>query len=61
MSWYVRRTPTQLSKDQIAAFTAVYDHNNRPVQSLNGRSLFLDEDPAVAIRDSAQHEDTTTV
>jgi len=29
VSWYIRRTPTQFSKDQIAAFTAIYDHNNR--------------------------------
>ena len=47
VSWYVRRTPTQLSKDQIAAFTAVYDHNNRPVQALNDRTLSLDEKPLV--------------
>ena len=49
VSWYVRRTPTQLSKDQIAAFTAYYDHNNRPVQALNDRTLYLDENPTVNI------------
>jgi carbonic anhydrase len=43
VNWFVRRTPTQLSKDQIAAFTAIYDHNNRPVQALNNRTLYLDE------------------
>ena len=48
VSWYVRRTPTQFSKDQIAAFTAVYDHNNRPVQALNDRTLYLDENTTVA-------------
>jgi carbonic anhydrase len=50
VSWYIRRTPTQLSTDQIAAFTAVYNHNNRSVQALNARTLFLDEDPTVTVR-----------
>jgi carbonic anhydrase len=50
VKWYVRKTPTQLSREQIAAFTAVYDHNNRPVQALNGRTLYLDENPNVSIR-----------
>jgi carbonic anhydrase len=50
VQWYVRRTPTQLSRDQIAEFKAVYDHNNRPVQALNGRTVFLDENPALTIR-----------
>ena len=49
VNWYVRRTPTQLSKDQIAAFTAYYDHNNRPVQALGERTLYLDETPNVTI------------
>ncbi len=49
VKWYVRRTPTQFSQDQIAAFTAIYDHNNRPVQALNDRTLYLDENPSVII------------
>jgi len=49
VAWYVRKTPTQLSKDQIAAFTTVYDHNNRPVQALNERTLYLDENPTVIV------------
>lgn len=49
VSWYVRKTPTQFSKEQIAAFTAICDHNNRPVQVLNGRTLYLDESPAATI------------
>jgi len=49
VQWYVRKTPTQLSKDQIAAFTAIYDHNNRPVQPLNDRTLYFDDNPAVII------------
>jgi carbonic anhydrase len=49
VEWYIRRTPTQFSKDQIAAFTAVYDHNNRPVQPLNARTLYLDQNPKVIV------------
>ena len=49
VKWYVRRTPTQFSKDQIAAFTAFYDHNNRPVQALGNRTLYLDENPTVTV------------
>jgi carbonic anhydrase len=49
VKWYIRRTPTQLSKEQIAEFTAVYDHNNRPVQALGDRTLHLDKDPTVTI------------
>ncbi len=49
VKWYVRKTPTELSKDQIAAFTAVYDHNNRPVRGLNERTVYLDENPTVTV------------
>ncbi len=34
--------------DQIAAFTAIYDHNNRPVQTLNERTLYRDDNPNVS-------------
>ncbi len=50
VKWYVRKTPTTLSKQQIAAFAEVYDHNNRPLQTLNERVLYLDEEPDVVIR-----------
>ena len=49
VKWYVRKMPTELSKDEIAAFTAVYNHNNRPAQALNGRALYLDENPTVTV------------
>lgn len=32
VDWFVFNTPLQLSKDQIASFRAMYDHNNRPIQ-----------------------------
>jgi carbonic anhydrase len=50
VQWFIRRTPTQLSKAQIAEFTAVYEHNNRPVHALNDRVCYLDETPDVTIR-----------
>ena len=49
VKWYVRKTPTQLSKAQIAAFTEVYDSINRPVQVLNNRTVYLDKNPTVTI------------
>ncbi len=49
VEWYVRKAPTQFSKDHIAAFTAIYDNNSRPVQALNDRTLYLDENPTLTI------------
>ena len=49
VQWFIRRTPTQLSREQIATFTTVYGHNNRPVQPLKGRTLYMDEDPDLSI------------
>ena len=50
VKWYIRKIPTQLSKGQITAFTTIYDHNNRPVQMLNERTVYLDENPSVIVR-----------
>jgi carbonic anhydrase len=50
VKWYVKKTPTELSNAQIGAFTSIYNHNNRPVQTLNERTLYLDENPSVIIR-----------
>jgi carbonic anhydrase len=49
VQWYVRIRPTPLSREQIAAFKAHYDHNKRPVQVLNERSLHVDENPTVRV------------
>ena len=57
VKWYIRKTPTQLSKAQIEAFTAVYDHNNRPVQALNDRTLYLDENPKLIFRCRDHHRE----
>ena len=37
VSWYVLKTPVEMSAAQIAQFHGVYQHNARPVQPLNGR------------------------
>jgi carbonic anhydrase len=49
VKWYVRKTITSLSNEQIAEFTAIYYHNNRPVRALNARTVYLDENPIVTI------------
>jgi carbonic anhydrase len=37
--WHVMQQPLSLSAQQLAALTAIYDDNNRPVQPLNDREL----------------------
>jgi carbonic anhydrase len=39
VAWTVFQTPLTASSEQLAAFTARYDNNYRPVQPLNERSL----------------------
>lgn len=42
VKWLVLTTPIKMSHSQIAAFKAILCGNNRPVQPLNGRELFVD-------------------
>ena len=42
VNWLVMTTPIQMSADQIAAFRAIINGNNRPVQPLNGRTVETD-------------------
>lgn len=37
VTWFVLKTPIELSAAQIAAFAKIYPHDVRPVQPLNGR------------------------
>ena len=37
VTWYVMKTPMEVSANEIAAFTKLYPHDVRPVQPLNGR------------------------
>src|SRR5580692_4915066 len=36
LTWFVLRTPTDVSHEQIDAFAKLYPHNARPIQPLNG-------------------------
>ncbi len=47
VTWFVAEEPTHLSRGQIATFTAVYDHNSRPVQPRLERGLYIDSTPAI--------------
>lgn len=42
VKWLVMATPVELSETQIAAFKAIVNKNNRPVQALNGRKILTD-------------------
>lgn len=39
--WVMMVAPLSLSQAQVAAFAAIFDHNNRPVQPLNGRVIAM--------------------
>ena len=39
VKWYIFEEPIELSASQIERFRQVMDHNNRPVQPLNGREI----------------------
>ncbi len=42
VKWLMLTQPVQLSGQQVAAFRAVFDGNNRPTQPLNGRRVVTD-------------------
>jgi len=37
VTWFVLKTPVEISAEQIAAFARLYPHDGRPVQPRNGR------------------------
>jgi len=37
VTWFVLKTPMEISAEQIDAFAKLYPHDVRPVQPLNGR------------------------
>jgi carbonic anhydrase len=43
--WSVMQNPVEMSAEQIAAFTAIIEGNNRPLQPVNVRDLQLDATP----------------
>ena len=42
VEWFVLTEPIRLSDDQITEFTRIYQENNRPVNPLGSRTLYLD-------------------
>ena len=47
ITWYVLKTPVEMSPAQIGAFTKLEHlaHTNRPIQSLGGRVVMVDSTP----------------
>jgi carbonic anhydrase len=41
VSWFVLETPATLSKIQVSTFAAIYPYDERPTQSLNGRTVLV--------------------
>ncbi len=39
VSWFVLKTPTEISSSEIVQFGALYPHNARPIQPLNRRTI----------------------
>ena len=39
VTWFVLKTPVQVSQEEIAAFAAKYPHNARPLQPRNDRAI----------------------
>ena len=37
VTWFVLKTPVEISAEQIQAFADLFPHDVRPVQPLNGR------------------------
>ncbi len=39
VSWFVLEKPVTISNKQVATFAAIYPYDERPTQSLNGRTV----------------------
>ena len=46
VNWHVLTTPVELSADQLAAFRAIHDGTNRPIQPMNDREFLAPEEAA---------------
>lgn len=57
VSWNVMSTPIEMSGEQIAAFSAIMGHNNRPVQALNDRAISGQGIGDVHVAASAGHDE----
>ena len=45
VKWNVMTEPIEMSETQLAAFTSIFEGNNRPTQPLDGRTLIEDTTP----------------
>jgi len=41
VGWFVLKAPVTISKRQVATFAAIYPYDERPTQSLNGRTVLV--------------------
>ncbi|KGR89812.1 hypothetical protein CD30_15010 [Ureibacillus massiliensis 4400831 = CIP 108448 = CCUG 49529] len=41
ITWILLEEPVEMSSQQIEVFAEIYPQNNRPVQDLNGRSIYM--------------------
>jgi carbonic anhydrase len=39
VTWFVLKTPSEISASEIAVFAKIYPHNARPIQPTNGRAI----------------------
>jgi len=39
VQWFVMSTPTEISREQLSAFTALFPNNSRPVMPVNDRKV----------------------
>jgi len=39
VTWYVMKSHTSISPEQVAVFTKIYPMNARPIQPVNGRKI----------------------
>ena len=44
VSWFVMENPIEISEDQLNKFRNIFELNNRPVQRLNDRIIFINRD-----------------
>ena len=47
--WLVLKTPIEMSAEQMRVFKALVGKNNRPVQKLHGRTVFLSTPPRAVV------------
>jgi carbonic anhydrase len=43
VTWFVLKTPAQVSRREVAVFARLFPNNTRPIQPLNGRLVEMTE------------------